>query len=172
MALTVGTDTYISLTDADAYLAANYLSTDTKLIAWVALTDANCEVLLKKAAKTIDRQAFIGQKKVSTQTMAFPRAYYNWPYSYYTYNTVNLYFDQDWYVESAVTNDVKYAQCEIAITEASGVSDRQQLQREGVKSFSIGKLSENYGSGSANAIYSVEAREYLKPYLAGSVAIR
>lgn len=168
--LTIGTDTYISLADADIYLTAQYLATDAKMISWTALSDAQCEILLRRAARIIDRQPMIGEKVTYTQTMAFPRAVYNWPNMNYSEQFTMLY-NQDWFVQISVPDSVKFAQCEIAITESVGQSDRQRLQQEGVKSFSVGKLSESYGSGSSSAIYSIEAREYLIPYLAGGVRI-
>jgi hypothetical protein len=169
MALTVGTNTYISLADADAYLSATYPATDAKMVAWTTLSDADCEIYLKRAALILDRQAYTGQKAVSTQAMQFPRAIYA-PNSSYAASS-NYIFDNDWYVQTEVPTEVKYAQVEIAFAEAQGTSSRVQLQREGVKSFSLGKLSESYGSGSVFKMSSPEAYDYLAPYLAGSVRL-
>jgi hypothetical protein len=170
MTLTVGTDTYISLVNADTYLTNHYMSTDTKLTAWNALSNSDCEVLLRKAAKVIDAQPIAGYKADLTQTMAFPRAVYTDAYKNYPHLTPIIpYLVEDYYVQTEVPADVKYAQCEIAIDLISP-SKRKELQREGVKSFSLGSLSENYGSGRDNSL-PYEARELLKPYLAGSVPI-
>lgn len=169
MALTVGTDTYISITDATAYLTANYLSTDAKLIAWNALTDGNKEVLLRKATKVIDQQPVAGFKVQTSQALAFPR---------YAYTDVgvrninalyNVFEGDEWYQQTAVPDAVKYAQCEIAI-DAINPSARATMQREGVKSFSLGSLSESYGSGRANSLPSA-AKELLAPIMGGGVSI-
>jgi len=159
MTLTVNTDSYISLADSDTYLAKSYLSTDPKLIAWTALSDGDCEILLRKAAQLIDRQPLQGNKSVYTQVMAFPRI-----------NRIHDPSLPDYYTNTVVPDAVKHAQCEIAIEMCSGVSERVKLQRQGVKSFSIGSLSESY-SGALNNVLSYEAKQLLAPYLAGSVRI-
>jgi len=169
MALIVGTDSYLLLADADTYLSANYATTDPLMVAWTALTDANCESYLRKACKQIDRQPLVGFKADSTQSLAFPRTIYT-EYGPMAGQTPNLIYGDNWYIQPRVPTEVLNAQCEIAISLASGISDRVTLQRQGVKSFSIGKLSETY-SGAQNRIVSQEAKELLAPYLAGSVRI-
>jgi hypothetical protein len=169
MALTVNTDTYISLADCDTYLAANYISTDAKYVAWAALTDANCEVLLRKAAQTIDRQPLAGYKYISTQAMAFPR----YTYSESADDNTNLHpllRANGYYCDGTVPDAVKYAQCEIAIELAQGSNARADMQRQGVKSFSLGNLSETY-TGSQNSIISHEAKQLLVPYLGGGFRV-
>ena len=168
MALIVGTDTYISLDDAQEYLSENYISTDEKLIAWNALSDMDKEILLRKALKTIEAQPYAGFKACSTQTLEFPRAIYTMiPYDVYEPSGI---WPDNWYVQSEVPSTVKYAQCEIAFETASGTSNRVKLQRQGVKSFSLGNLSETY-SGASNSIVSHEAKELLKPYIGGGYRI-
>ncbi len=167
MSLTVSVDTYISLTDADTYLSANYATTDALLVAWTALTDANCEAYLRKARQIIDRQPLVGFKKLTTQTLEFPRIIYTEVGPQEVLST-NLTYGANWYVQTDVPSEVKYAQCEIAIQLASGTSKRIELQRQGVKSFSLGKLSESY-TGTQNKIVSEEARELLLPYIARAV---
>lgn len=151
--LTVGTDSYLLLAAADTYLGEHYATTDAKMIVWTALTDANCETYLRQATLAIDRLPLVGYKAVSTQTMAFPRALY----------TVQ---DSDWYIQPSAPDEVKYAQCEIALQLAQGASGRVDLQRQGVKSFSLGNLSETY-SGKQNSIISYEAKQLLAPYMGG-----
>lgn len=169
MALTVGTDTYISITDATAYLTANYLSTDAKLIAWNALTDGNKEVLLRKATKVIDQQPVAGFKVQASQALAFPRYVYT-DVGIRNINALyNVFEGGEWYQQTAVPDAVKYAQCEIAI-DAINPSTRATMQREGVKSFSLGSLSESYGSGRASALPST-AKDLLAPIMGGGVSI-
>lgn len=168
MSLTIGTDTYISLDDAQDYLSENYISTDEKLIAWNALSDMDKEILLRKALKTIEAQPYVGFKACSTQTLEFPRALYtSIPQDIYAPSQI---WPDNWYVQSEVPSAVKYAQCEIAFETASGTSNRVKLQRQGVKSFSLGNLSETY-SGASNSIVSHEAKELLKPYIGGGYRI-
>jgi hypothetical protein len=52
---------------------------------------------------------------------------------------------------------------------------RQELQSQGVTSYSIGKLSETFGGTSADRSYGIlsqEAYRYLSKYVARSVPIR
>lgn len=169
MAITVNTDTYISLSDCEAYLAANYISTDAKYVAWIALSESNKEILLRKAAKLIDRQPLQGFKAISTQTMMFPRIIY----TDITSNVLNpnaVLQGSNWYIQSAVPDAVKHAQCEIALQLAQGTSERAELQRQGVMSFSIGNLSESFKGGSYS-IPSFEAKELLAPFIGGGFRI-
>jgi len=166
MALVVGTDTYISIADASTYLTANYLSTDSKLIAWNALSDANKEVLLRKATRLLDQQPIVGYKVSTAQALAFPRMIWS-DFAFDNWGDGRIY--NGWYEQTSVPDDVKYAQCEIAVDNVNP-NKRAELQRQGVKSFSLGSLSESYGSGTNNAL-PYTAREYLAPYIAGSVAI-
>lgn len=66
--ITVGTDTYISLADAQAYASNNGLT--------LGANDAATETLLKRATIAIDRiygNKFLGQKASETQSLAWPR---------------------------------------------------------------------------------------------------
>jgi hypothetical protein len=172
MALVVGTDTYLSLTDAGTYVTSYVLSTDAKYIAWAALSDAQKEVLMRRAAQIIDRQPMDGVKAVETQTMEFPKAIHSEYRKGLDWVSLNLNFSGSWYVQTEVPTSVKYAQVEIALALAVGESARLTAQREGVKAVSIGKISETYVTGnSENDIPSREARELLSPYIRGGFGI-
>jgi hypothetical protein len=168
MALTVGTDSYISLADADTYLASRYLSTDAKLIAWALLSDANCDVLMRQALDIMEKQPYAGVKSVTTQTLEFPRCLHSdWVSPLYGY--IEKY--PGMYTQTDVPTDVKYAQCEIAISMLESNS-RIDLQQQGVKSYTIGNLSETFAaSGTSRRIPSAKAASLLRPYLAGTVGI-
>lgn len=152
----INQDTYISLEDATLYLNGHYISTDAKLLKWNALTPADKTVLLVKAAQIIDRQPLSGVRVVYNQLMEFPRT-----------NRKIDYDNINFVVTKAIPLEVGYAQCEIAIDQ--GLSERAELQRQGVTSFSIGKLSESYSGGSRD-ILSHEAKKLLAPWL-GSLRI-
>lgn len=178
MAITVGTDTYISLDNADTYVSNNYVSTDTTRTTWEALSDADKELYLKKATKKIDRQILRGVKAVSTQTLEFPRALYT-NYRREDFPNLNIRLDGDWVVETTTSQLVKDAQVEEALSllvDGSTANERIKLQQQGVKEFSLGDLSEKYGGGVSNnynstTLLSLEAKELLKYYVAGSVPI-
>lgn len=68
MAITVGTDTYISVEDARTYAVANDLELPSE--------DADLELLLKRATKALDRRfgaRYIGTKHTHDQPLAWPR---------------------------------------------------------------------------------------------------
>lgn len=167
MALTVGTDSYVTLAECETYLAEHYLSSD--LTAWDATTDADKEVLLRRAAQTIDRQPLQGFKSVSTQTMQFPRMMYS-DFYYTTESTLRR--DENWYIQTEVPEAVKDAQCEIALSALSGTPERVSMAREGVRSYRLGNLSETLSADAVKAIVSHEARELLAPYVGGGYQIR
>ena len=169
MAVTVGTDTYITQADATTYIAAYHATTEASVIAWTALTSDNKDAKLRKATQNLDRIPMVGIKSVETQTLEFPRAIWT-DNSFYTSVRSNYFPSDNWYVQTSVPTDVTYAQVEIALALSVGVSEREQMQRDGVKSFSLGKLSESYGSGKSNFI-PYEAKELLKQYMLGGARI-
>jgi len=170
MALTVGTNSYITLTEVATYLAENYISTDSEYITWNALSEANKEVYLRKACKKIDRQKYVGLKAVSTQTLEFPRSIRS-EYSRDEYPDLIIKWDDRWVTQSAVPQKVKDAQAEEAFALALGKSKRIVLQEQGVKAFGLGNLSESYSGPSDIKLISLEAKELLRPYLLGCVNI-
>lgn len=178
MALTVGTDTYIGLADANTYLSAHHLSNDPALVAWNALSDDDNEVLLRQAASIIDKQPLVGFRVGLTQALEFPRYLYTDDRTYQTnlrpvydfYGTTVQYVGDNLFMQTAVPQSVKDAQCEIAVELALGVNPRVEMQRNGVKSFSVPGLSETY-TGGFNKIVSDRARELLAPYLGGGFDI-
>lgn len=184
MAVTVNTDVYINVADSDTYMTNNYISTSTEYTTWDALTDANKEIYLKRATKRIDRQKIRGAKAVDTQTLEFPRAlkiYGRW-YEQAVYG-VRVRGNDDWYVETSVTQRVKDANVEEALAQSmidagnsTSGAERSQLQAQGVKSFKLGDLSETYGSGlsstyNSTQLLSNEAKELLSFYSVGGVRI-
>lgn len=86
MTITVGTDTYISLVDAQTYATNNGLT--------LGANNAATETLLKQATVALDRiygNKYLGIKATETQSLAWPRIYTNsdvivphyageWPY--------------------------------------------------------------------------------------------
>lgn len=162
MTLIVDNDTYISLADSKTYATAHKISTDTILIAWNALADTDKEILLRKATQIIDRQPLTGIRAIWNQTLEFPR---------YIYSDIDNYDIRSYppITIPTVPDAVKYAQCEIALSLITSVSERVQMQREGVRSLRLGDLSEAYAGGQNRLCF--EAMELLAPYLARSVTV-
>lgn len=164
MAITVGIDAYIDVAGADTYFA-NRLYAD----AWTSATSGNKEKALRQATKAIDRQPLKGRPVDLSQPLAFPRCYLAPDASLSQYG-----FDRvaGWWCETEPPQAVVDACCEEALALLErGNSQRRKLQQEGVQSASIGSLSETYAPGAGRGLLSQEARELLRPYLAGAVTI-
>jgi hypothetical protein len=138
---------YVTLEEAQAYFSARLFSD-----AWANAADPDKIKALEMATRAIDRQPIAGRKTDPAQALAFPR-----------------------YPDIEVPQAVKDACCEEALALLErGNSQRRKLQQEGVTVFSIGGpsgLNEQYRPGAGRGLLSQEARELLRPWLAGSVAI-
>ena len=123
--MTPGSDSYVTLTEADAYVEAFHPDS-----AWFGLTDTQKEQRLVLACEQLEAPPFTGRKTDRRQPMAFPR-----------------------FPSVTVPQSIKAAQVEIALLPLSTVrsaaatdaAQRAALQRQGVTAFSIGDLSESYG---------------------------
>ena len=170
MALEVGTDSYATQAEATTYVAANYSTTSTKAVAWTALLSDNKDAYLRQGCKAIDRQRLAGVKSIAGQTLEFPRALPTsanidfLPTGYYQRET-------GWITQTEVPQAVKDAQVEESLALMIGVSKRAALQREGVKSFSLGNLSESYGSVNTNRLASYEAQQLMQEFATMSMPI-
>lgn len=171
---TAFTDSYI---ETDAELEA-LIGADPRAaaVALKALAAASQEWYCQEATRHIDQLPLRGTKYdidivagIPDQPRAFPRIIDG--------------ITCDWNSSTSlaiVPTDIKRACMEEAIAIyahlASGAATkRQDLQAQGVKSYSIGKLSETFGGAPANRSYgmlSQEAYRYLSKYVARSVPIR
>lgn len=132
---------YVTVTEADTYFAQHLYAA-----AWTEAT--NKEAALTTATRTIDRQLLRGRKADPSQDLAFPR-----------------------YPDTAVPQAVKDATCEEALALLERSAERMKLQREGVRHASIGGMTEIYRDDAGRGLLSPEARELLRPWLAGAVPI-
>ena len=139
----VDADSYISIAEANSYLAANS--------AFIALSDPNKEALLRKATIHIDSNRFFGVKADSAQALEFPR-------------TIQDSFGL-WDTQTTIIPKVKLATAEQAAYVLAGAGEaRAQAQADGVSSYSIGDLSETFnGSGAMGGMpTSVTAKALLR----------
>lgn len=111
--LTIGIDSYITVTEADAYLALNYTKFNPVFVSWGAIDEVDKEVYLRQAAIKIDALMLHGQKWDTAQTMQFPRKRIE-PNQYYL--TFRFGPMLGWSIgEKEVPPEVKAAQAEEAI---------------------------------------------------------
>lgn len=166
----VGTNAYIDTTDADAYFDERLYST-----AWSNAADDDKARALIQATKSIDRQLLKGCKRLTDQALAFPRCYAVDQRAVGNLNyigNIELVYDGSLWCETEVPQTVIDACCEEALALLDrGNSTRRKLQQEGVTGFGVSKISEQFTPGAGKGLVSQEARELLKPYLAGSVNI-
>lgn len=174
VSIVVNSNSYISLADAKTYVTTSF----SKHTAWDAATDDNKSLALIQATKRIDRGIYRGVKTISSQTLQFPRAIRT-DYNRNDVPSLNITLDNNWVVESSTSQRVLDACCEEAIALLENASDansdtREQLQAQGVKSFSLGNLSETYNvtNQTSTKILSKEARELLSYYTVGGIMIR
>ena len=153
---------YVTLAQADEYVATHYISSDNLRTSWEALSDEDRSALLLRSFETMELLPFSGRKTDSEQTYAFPR-----------------------YPSQEVPTAVMHAQIENALSSADTSTAEEaahygRLWQFGVQSYSIGNLTEHisegaWSSGSTNAaatgIISSVANRLLRPYLAGSYNI-
>lgn len=156
MALLVGTDSYVTIEQADAYINAFYVNESPRAILWKGLTAEAKEIRLRGALVKIERLPYRGCKAVQNQKLQFPRCN-----------------------QSSVPVEVGYAQVEQAVNDADSSKEadatfRAELKSQGVKSFSIGKLSESYASTgflSSMSFVSPQAQQWLSTWIEGSFHI-
>ena len=138
---------YVTTEEAAAYFAGR-LHVDP----WTETGDSDKQAALTMATRVIDRLLLQGRKADPEQALAFPR-----------------------YPDTEVPTPIKDACCEEALALLErGKSQRKALQAEGVVSVTVGSVSETYaagGSAAARGLLSLEARELLRPWLLGAVAI-
>lgn len=151
MTLIVGETSYVDVATASAYLADHIDGA-----AWTAASEEQKAAALVSATRAIDRLPLRGAPVDADQHLAFPRRERT---------------GYGWSVQSAVPQAVLDATCEEALALLDGERrQRQQLQAEGVASFSLGSLSESYRAGAtgsaSDGVVSQAARQLLRPYIA------
>ena len=118
---------YATVVQANEYVRNYYSSSDSMRLAWEALSEADKLVLLNRAEQTIDQLPIAGVPVVENK--AFPRQPSN-----------------------EIPEEVTQATIELAVqsfnTEAK---ERYELRRQGVRSYTIGDLSESFSTAAAVA---------------------
>jgi hypothetical protein len=121
MALTLGTDTYISLVDARAYCSDNDLAS-------LPDVDADAEKLLKRATKSLDRiygNKYLGYASVASQPLYWPRKA-----ATSSDDTWSLTVDSDGNPRdlTGIPSELGYAATELALMLQSGENVYEQPQ--------------------------------------------
>lgn len=143
-------NSYVSVPEADAYFDSTLQSEE-----WNKYDTTTKEKALITATRQIDRLPFAGRKLDINQSLEFPRTTTNLPFT------------------DGIPDAIAYATCEQALFLLKGGSKRQELQQQGVKSYTLGDLSETFSENLTDAQKTIcpEALSYLRKYMLGSVAI-
>lgn len=141
MTLTVGTDTYCTLTEAN-----NYFANTLKSATWLAISETNREICLKMACRKMETLFFTGVKTAETQALEFPRSYDNSIYD-------------------GTPQDIKNAQSELALWLYQNQNNQAlNAQEMGIKSMSLGGESYSF-EGTAGNILCVDCNDYLNKWI-------
>lgn len=153
MALNVGTDSYVTVEEADKIITDYYTENDPLYLMWKSSDAKTKEVYLRRACMQLETLPYKGIKYNANQTLAFPRK------------------DGD-------LSKIKIAQCMQALTltdnvQAEEVETRIALRRAGVTKYSIGNLSETFGGACDASAVSIctPALTILRSYLTGGFRI-
>ena len=113
-------NSYVTVEEADSYFDSTLQSEE-----WNKYDTSTKEKALITATKDkwMDGLPFAGRKLYINQSLKFPRTTTNLPFS------------------DGIPDSVAYATCEQALFLLKGGSKRQELQQQGVKSYSLGDLS-------------------------------
>lgn len=181
MAITVGTDTYVTIAEADTYIEEHYVSTDTQRVTWEALSDTDKEIYLRNATLVLEDIPYRGRKSDSDQTLAFPRCYKSFDYisDLDTWYTKDFYYCS-YYCESETPDSVKYAQIHEALENASPSDDSDVFnsRNSNVKSYSVTGLSETFQNvnssyaGVTATLMSKKAQRLIHKYAGGGFGVR
>lgn len=148
-------DPYITTTEVLELIEGLLPTSDPDYAAWSSLTkEADKTAFLAQAMSRIESLHYSGRPAVLSQTTNFPR-----------------------FGQTAVPNEVKQALALEACACSSFAANtearqREQLQSQGVVSFTAGRLSESYGSRNKRTNLRSDMAQYLlMPYLAGGVRL-
>jgi len=153
-----GVNSYVTLAEADRYIRSRYDGTDPLRLTWDTLSDDRSRYrYLIRACDMIEALRFPGRKSNELQGLSWPRD-----------------------GRSTVPDAIRHAQAEIALWDAQRASDgttggtsRANLIAQGVKSYSIGDLSETLdGSTVAEGAMECQAAAMLlRPLLGGGFSM-
>lgn len=143
---------YATVVQANEYVQNYYSSGDSMRLAWEALSEPDKLVLLNRAEQTIDHLPINGKPVIENK--AFPR-----------------------HSDTEIPSEVTHATIELAVQSLNGeAKERYELRKQGVRSYSIGDLSESFTDAAA-AASGVDAYAYsivfpfLRKWLGGGYTI-
>lgn len=137
----------IAEADTIAAILASLTLYGVSVTGWNAANDATKEVALTMAADRIDQSAFWGDPEASNQARAWPR--------------IRI---QQMRLNQIIPDAMKYAQVADACALLTSPVITQEMQMNGVKSFSIGEQSASFDDAAKSSIgeASIKAIEIMR----------
>ena len=177
MALTVGVDSYVTLSEAEEYIANNHLSTSELVVKWNGLSDFDKEVMLRTSCRDINNLKFDGKRSKVGQLLEFPRVL-SYPvgmsYRLFTGQLVdNGLVDGDYSNDGGISK-AKEAQVENAVYHCfldDTVNKQAGINIKGITSKNAGPISESYNQNNRynkdalRGIYTDKVYSLLTPWL-------
>lgn len=157
--LKVNINSYVTLDEADEYIKTYYTSTSAERTAWDKLSEEDKIISLLSSARSLNNLRYKGQKKVKGQPLAFPRKYAVMGFGLGYTPYVSQYMDSSLYEGVWGSGDGFSAAKEAQIVNAvAGISmnsavitDVLERSVAGIKSKSIGRVSESYDNDTLRA---------------------
>lgn len=182
MALIVGTDSYVTLEEADVLVADNHLSTSDIRIKWDTLSISDKEIMLRTSCRDINNLKFDGRRERVGQKLEFPRIL-TYPTGY-GYRMFIGQLGDNGLIDGDYSNDgglsfVKKAQVENAVYHSyldDTVNKQVGINIKGITSKKAGPISESYNinnrynKDALRGIYTDKVYSLLNPWLNDSRA--
>ena len=171
MSLTIGSNTYVTVEEADDYAESHYL-TDAQRVAWEQMSAGDKEICLRRACSRLECLKYAGVKFSFPQILSFPRYLGE---NYAMIDGVLYAPETEVYPElREIPTAVKVAQIEEAMEIASPTDDtaKKEIRSGAVESYSIGHLSETFALAASGSMVSIlsssKAQNAIAPYVGGS----
>ena len=134
-------NSYISLTEADAYVDAMISSDDVSK--WSTGTDDTRNRALAAATQRLDRERFLGARATDTQALQWPRTGVRKPDTYVNTFSTGFPFriSEDYFTDTEIPDQIKRAQIELAVYLKNNVDGIGLSGLEDYKQVQIGSLN-------------------------------
>jgi|TARA_B100000035_G_scaffold74785_1_gene62037 hypothetical protein len=134
-------NSYISLTEADAYVDAMISSDDVSK--WSTGTDDTRNRALAAATQRLDRERFLGARATDTQALQWPRTGVRKPDTYVNTFSTGFPFriSEDYFTDTEIPDQIKRAQIELAVYLKNNVDGIGLSGLEDFKQVQVGSLN-------------------------------
>ena len=140
-------NSYVTLVEAN-----NYFDTRLHSLKWNEATDEDKTKALLQATKRLEREKYFGDRKSSSQKLSFPR--------------VGLGYIDSILLDNIIPEQLKDAQCELAIFMLSNDITQKEVNTGSIKRTTMGDMSVEYLTDQTPSVSSFnELPEYIETLL-------